>query len=65
MERFPALRDVATTQLAFPHDSKRKGDEERYIGADGAIAVHSDPEVEWEETNVKFNGVVLGFGASC
>ncbi|KAF5354923.1 hypothetical protein D9756_005663 [Leucocoprinus leucothites] len=54
-----------TIRSVFLHDSKRNGDEEWYIGAGGAITALSEPEAEWEETNVKLNGVVLGFGASC
>lgn len=53
-----------TIRSVFLHDSKRNGDEQWYIGAGGAITALSDAEAELEETRVKLNGVLLGFGAS-
>ncbi|KAF9445312.1 para-aminobenzoic acid synthetase [Macrolepiota fuliginosa MF-IS2] len=53
-----------TIRSVFLHDSKKNGDEEWVVGAGGAITALSDPEAELEETNVKLNGVLNGFGAS-
>ncbi len=53
-----------TIRSCFLHDSKKAGDQEWMIGAGGAITALSDPEAELEETNVKLDGVLRGFGAS-
>lgn len=54
-----------TIRSCFLHDSKKGDGEEWAIGAGGAITALSDPDAEWEETNVKLNGVLRGFGTSC
>nr|ACM17349.1 para-aminobenzoic acid synthetase [Agaricus bisporus] len=53
-----------TIRSVFLHDSEKNGDERWYVGAGGAITALSEPESELEETRVKLNGVLLGFGAS-
>ncbi|KAF7784097.1 hypothetical protein Agabi119p4_262 [Agaricus bisporus var. burnettii] len=54
-----------TIRSCFLHDSEKGDGEEWTIGAGGAITALSDPDAEWEETKVKLNGVLRGFGASC